>query len=67
MTEPTRSSALPSGTAQVACSRCGTVTPDPGLTWMSERDPRRGLVWYCDRCARSHLRSIEAKLEQEYW
>ncbi|TKV61363.1 hypothetical protein FDO65_07140 [Nakamurella flava] len=52
---------------RVSCSRCGTSTTDPGLTWMSERDARRGPVWFCDRCARTHLRSIEAKLEQEYW
>ncbi len=25
------------------------------------------LVYYCDACSREHLRSIEAKLDSEYW
>jgi hypothetical protein len=30
-------------------------------------DQRRGPVWICDSCLRTHLRAIEAKLEQEWW
>lgn len=71
MTELERSPATGSSPGpaadEVTCSRCGTVTGDPGLTWMSERDARRGPVWFCERCARIHVRSIEAKLAPEYW
>ena len=24
-------------------------------------------LWYCDRCARDHLRAIEGKLDAEYF
>ena len=40
------------------------------LDWMVETDPRRpelGQRQYCPACARQHLRSIEAKLDAEYW
>ena len=51
----------------VSCQHCGTMTDDPGLTWMQERDPRRGTVWFCPQCARRNLRAIEAKLDEDYW
>jgi hypothetical protein len=36
------------------------------LTWT--RGTERGkVVWTCDRCSRTHLRSIEAKLDQAWW
>ncbi|WP_111766240.1 hypothetical protein [Nakamurella deserti] len=53
--------------APVTCSQCGTTAGTPPLTWLLEVDARRGKVWVCDRCARTHLRSIEAKLDQEWW
>jgi hypothetical protein len=28
---------------------------------------RGRTVYYCDVCAREHLRSIEGKLDTEYW
>lgn len=55
----------------VACSLCGAAagTADAaraaGWTW--EVDPRRGPVWLCTDCARRYLRSIEARLDQEWW
>jgi hypothetical protein len=57
------------------CSLCGAAAPsaDPlttPLDWLVETDPRRpelGQRQYCPACARKHLRSIEAKLDAEYW
>lgn len=64
-----------------ACSLCGrpapgqgdsTVGPGPGdaaalSMWTTEADPRRGPVLICPDCTREHLRSIEARLDQEWW
>lgn len=57
------------------CSLCG-VTPDPVV----EGDPPLGwsadLIdtgdgprtrWVCGTCTRRYVRSIEAKLDQEWW
>jgi RNase P subunit RPR2 len=49
-----------------ACQLCGTPVPPAALTWMFEHT-RRGTVWTCPACARTHLRAIESKLDQEYW
>ena len=59
----------------VLCSLCGASAqpasgPEIPLDWMVETDPRRpelGQRQYCPDCARQHLRSIEAKLDAEYW
>jgi len=57
--------------SDTACSRCGRlrdVDADPvaALAWVAERE--RGAVrWLCPRCARDHVRDIEAKLPAEYW
>ncbi len=64
MTASTPSDAAPT---PVACSQCGITADTPPLTWLLDRDGRRGAVWVCDRCARTHLRAIEAKLDQEWW
>ncbi|MGS0688294.1 hypothetical protein ACVBEQ_24570 [Nakamurella sp. GG22] len=55
----------PSGPA--SCSMCGTTVAAAPITWVRERDPRRGPVWICDRCARQNLRGIESRLDQEWW
>jgi hypothetical protein len=57
----------PATAAPASCSLCGTSAAVPPMTWMREIDARRGLVWVCDACARTHLRSIEAKLDQQWW
>jgi len=54
-------------TGTVACSTCGATTSSPPIDWMREIDPRRGTVWVCPSCARRHLRSIEARLDQQWW
>ena len=51
----------------VSCSMCSLTVDTPPLTWMSETDSRRGPVWVCDRCSRTHLRAIESKLDQAWW
>jgi hypothetical protein len=57
------------------CSICGKVADDktdgdPPLGWCSDlietRDGHR-LRWVCQSCTRSYVRSIEAKLDQEWW
>lgn len=51
------------------CAVCGCTAPDDGswrLTWVSGLE-RGQEVWTCDRCARTHLRSIEAKLDTAWW
>jgi hypothetical protein len=51
----------------VVCCSCGTsVDGDPPLTWSTATGPR-GVTWICDRCTRTHVRSIEAKLDEEHW
>jgi transposase len=53
--------------ARATCSACGTtVEGDPPLTWSTSTGPR-GRTVVCDRCTRDNVRSIEAKLEQEWW
>ena len=51
------------------CSRCGRPRPDDqraALTWVTEHD-RRGVRWLCPDCARTHVRDIESKLDQDWW
>ncbi len=51
-----------------ACAYCGAVADgeQPPLTWVSAVERGR-TQWFCERCAREHLRSIEAKLDSEWW
>lgn len=51
----------------VSCAMCGASAAGPPLSWMLESDQRRGQVYYCDRCAREHLRAIESRLPPEWW
>ncbi|WP_198412324.1 hypothetical protein [Nocardioides mangrovicus] len=52
----------------VTCSFCGATaeTDEPPLTWTSATEHGR-LRHFCDRCSREHLRSMEGKLDSEYW
>ena len=60
----------------VVCDMCGEVAPgergapgDPGivpLTWVTSVENGKRRV-YCERCSREYLRSIEAKLDSEWW
>ena len=51
----------------VVCSLCGTSACAPApLTWSSSTGPR-GTTWACASCTRTHLRAMEAKLDEEHW
>ena len=52
----------------VTCDFCGRQVEgaEPPLTWTTSIE--RGRVRrYCDSCSRTHLRSMEAKLDSEWW
>lgn len=54
------------------CSFCGKASdpedPDspPPLTWVTSVENGNPRV-YCEACSRDHLRSIESKLDSEWW
>jgi hypothetical protein len=54
----------------VVCDMCGEAAPgEPGttpLTWVISVENGHRRV-YCESCARDNLRSIEAKLDSEWW
>lgn len=58
-------------TPRLVCSSCGT-TPAAGdeqharLTWSLATDRGR-TTWTCERCSRDHVRSIESKLDPDWW
>ncbi len=56
--------------ATVTCARCGRQedAADDGTPpgWTFETDRGR-VVRYCVACVRDNIRSIEAKLSEEYW
>jgi len=55
------------GTTRV-CSRCGTIADgEEAPAGWSFGTSRRGLEWLCLDCTRENVRSIEAKLPEEYW
>jgi len=35
--------------------------------WSLDVDPDRGVQYLCATCTRANVRSIEAKLPQEWW
>lgn len=52
--------------APVSCALCSTPRPPSALTWTCsvENGTRR---YFCDTCARTHLRSIESRLDSAWW
>ncbi len=52
------------------CDFCGATPPhDPDtvpLTWVTSVENGQTRL-YCETCSREHLRSIEAKLDSEWW
>jgi hypothetical protein len=50
------------------CSFCGRQEADEAktLTWTTSVENGRKRV-YCDACSRQHLRSMEGKLDSEFW
>ncbi len=63
------------GVTSAVCSLCGRSAEaerdgDPRLTWCADivesaDGPR--TRWVCVDCTRRYVRSIEAKLDQEWW
>jgi hypothetical protein len=52
----------------LTCDLCGRTAPEAqaGLTWtVSVENGRRRR--YCDRCSREHVRSMEGRLDSEYF
>lgn len=54
-----------------SCSLCGSTIevddPDAVPSGWSLSFTERGVVWQCPDCVRENIRSIEAKLPEEYW
>jgi transposase len=50
----------------VTCARCGTVSDGVPLTWSTSAERGRTL-YYCDVCSRENLRSIEGRLDEQWW
>ena len=53
------------------CDFCGATAEDGPidglpLTWTTAVENSRQRV-FCERCSRDHLRSIEGKLDSEWW
>jgi hypothetical protein len=59
---------------EMVCSFCGAAPDpagaDPALTWCVDKvetsDGYR-TRWVCPDCTRTHVRAIEAKLDQDWW
>jgi hypothetical protein len=55
----------------IVCTTCGaTATGDDAararLTWSRGTEAGR-TMWSCERCSREHVRSIESKLDPNWW
>ena len=54
------------------CATCGTTPADDDAAALARITWARGVengrdVWTCDTCSRTHLRSIEGKLDSAWW
>ena len=58
----------PTVATMTSCAFCGKISEGdvPPLTWTSAVERGR-TTWFCDTCSREHLRSMEAKLDSEWW
>ena len=50
------------------CDWCGRTESDAAATlaWSTAVENGRSKT-YCERCSREHLRSMEGKLDSEFW
>lgn len=49
------------------CDLCGRQAPDEeSLSWTTSVENGRRKA-FCDDCSRTHLRSIEGKLDSDWW
>ncbi|MEE1757352.1 hypothetical protein [Streptomyces sp. SP18CS02] len=65
MDERTSDPAQP-GTQSVVCERCGTTAESLPVTWTCSVE-NGGRHYFCDDCARAHLRAIESRLDSSWW
>ncbi|MFJ4838798.1 hypothetical protein [Streptomyces sp. NPDC088746] len=67
MDEETQHPADPAG-GHVACARCGTVADSdpPPPTWLCSME-NGGREYFCEDCARTHIRAIESRLDSAWW
>jgi hypothetical protein len=51
------------------CATCGRAADDAATAWVAwARGSENGRdVWTCEQCSRTHLRSIEGKLDSAWW
>ncbi|HET7822653.1 MAG TPA: hypothetical protein VFL10_14110 [Ornithinibacter sp.] len=62
----------PASGPRPVCATCGTTPSDDDaaalarITWTHGVENDRD-VWTCDTCSRTHLRSIEGKLDSAWW
>ncbi len=66
---PRRTTGTTEMTGPTVCSPCGTAPGDLSaarLTWTFCVERGR-TTWTCVDCSRRHLRSIEAKLDSDWW
>ena len=51
----------------LTCEMCGRRAEEADtLTWTTSVEHGRRR-WFCAECSREHLRSIEGKLDSEFW
>lgn len=60
------------GEAPPTCRGCGATGPDDDAAacvagWVADRDGRGRPSRLCPACARTHVRAIEARLDDEWW
>ncbi|MFE2300579.1 hypothetical protein ACFXAW_20620 [Streptomyces sp. NPDC059445] len=51
---------------KIVCAECGTTAEGPRPTWTCSVENGTRL-YFCDTCARSHLRAIEGRLDSAWW
>ncbi|MFG3504248.1 hypothetical protein ACGF5F_01930 [Streptomyces sp. NPDC047821] len=50
----------------VVCSRCGATAESLPVTWTCSVE-NGSRLYFCDDCARAHLRAIESRLDSAWW
>ncbi|MCS0634394.1 hypothetical protein NX801_01670 [Streptomyces sp. LP05-1] len=60
------SSAPGPGAPGAVCARCGATADGVPATWLCsvENGTRQ---YFCERCARDHIRAIESRLDSSWW
>ncbi|HEX2903285.1 MAG TPA: hypothetical protein VHO01_07485 [Jatrophihabitans sp.] len=55
-------------TDPISCRLCGRPCSEVAdrLNWVMDRRDER-ISWTCPQCAAANLRSLEAKLDPEWW